>query len=152
MLQYCPAVKVLDPAIFCRNPPPAPSLVLSLPEKGQADDTLLVCSAEMSITSTPLPIARVPLICADANNSDAETFLKSITCTKKIRETIEEITRGQSSNMEWYQQRKGAIRASKLGFLRVAEKDVKGTVIHKLRILWRIKFPSPKLQKRQCLL
>ena len=103
MHQYCPAVKVLNPARFCQSTPPAPPLVLSLPEKIQADDPLLVCSAEMTITSTPLPIASVPLIRPDANNSNVESFLKSIACTKKERETIEEITRGQSSNLEWYQ-------------------------------------------------
>ena len=89
MRQYCPAVKVFNPARFCRNSPPAPLLVLSLPEKVQADDPLFVYTAELSFTSTPLPIASVPLICVDANNSDVESFPKSITCTK----TIEEITR-----------------------------------------------------------
>ena len=42
MRQYCPAVKVFNPARFCRNSPPAPPLVLSLPEKVQADDPIFV--------------------------------------------------------------------------------------------------------------
>ena len=72
MRQYFPALKVFNPAQqdFVETPHLPPPLVLSLPEKVQADDPLFVYTAELSITSTPLPITSVPLICVDANNSD----------------------------------------------------------------------------------
>ena len=113
---YPPAVHALEPVRF-RSSVAGPSVIESLPEVVPELSSLLAPSANISIESRPLPPALLPHQTVATVNDFRyeklkETFLEKLFYSDWDRQKTEELTRGQSSNLEWYQSRWGAVTSS----------------------------------------
>ena len=118
--QYCPAVHVLNCSRFSDEiSRMEPSISGSLPDTLVFDSHEIAYSKEVALESLPLPIVSIP-----HENVDIDTFVQKIQFSKEDIKKIETLTRGQCDNEHWYEQRQGAITASKLGkVLKVIEKN-----------------------------
>ena len=118
--QYCPAVHVLNCSRFSVSPSMEPSVVCeSLPDHLDIDSPLIAYNKEVSVESLPMSIVNIP-----CENVDTDTFIKKISYSEEDIQKIESVTRGQCNNEHWFEQRQGAITASKFGkVLNVIEKN-----------------------------
>ncbi|XP_064646745.1 uncharacterized protein LOC135499736 [Lineus longissimus] len=99
--QHVPAVNVLTPENFSdsRNPTPPPLTVL--PDKADALDPAILPARVETVKTKPLPIA----LHQGLNFSFSDD----------ARAEIEDITKGQSNNVEWFKQKMGSLGGSIAG-------------------------------------
>jgi hypothetical protein len=132
--RYVPAVHALQPGRFREGPATLPDLQETLPSVMLDFD--LPYSAEIDCTSTPSPIAFMPLPdirSDDTDLTDAKArFLSNLQYPDAAYLQIEEMTRGQSKNISWYQQRMGSITSSMISDI---HRFMKGAKINPDRIV-----------------
>ena len=114
---YVPAVHVLNPSRFRTEPFVSPDPPTQLPDVCDDLSPHLVPSSVVEVKSKPLPIGLLPaetvlpMVCSLEEKK--LQVLKMASLSNEEREDIEMLTRGQSSNLEWFVQRMGAITGSK---------------------------------------
>lgn len=113
---YPPAVHALEPVRF-RSAVSGPPILETLPEVVPELSSVLAPSAVVSVESRPLPPALLPhgtvTSATDARFARAkDVFIEKLYYSEMDRQKIEKLTRGQSSNLEWYESRWGAITSS----------------------------------------
>lgn len=120
--QYVPAVHVLNPRRFTSDEtlknPPIPVPITDLPDSVSFSDSILAHSYEETIETSQMSILSLPK--RTFKNDSGIGFEEEATafyekCTKMDIDTrkIDTLTFGQASNNEWYDQRRGAITATK---------------------------------------
>lgn len=134
--QYCPAVHVLKPSRFHANAPDKEPLIpIELEDRMSEDNTMLAYSKEITVTTTPLPLLDIEhKVFKSAQDlgfeNERQLFLKKAKRCLSSPDEIDECTKGQSQNPEWFVQRKGCITATKFGdVLKVIEKGKDSTTL-----------------------
>ena len=112
-----PVVNIVDLNRFRPNPIPPVSSCEILPDKCQEFD--IPYSYQLDVTTLPLSIPKLATsvfssVDDDGYEQEKNRFLSSLHFSETDRLRIEDITKGQSDNAEWYEQRKGCITGSKV--------------------------------------
>ena len=127
--QYCPAVHSINVDRFRENDSNVTAGPKSLPNVTDVMHPDLAYCREIEVTSKPLPIVDIPhKFSIDKNNleSEVDTFMTrvNVSMSGPERAEINNLTKGQSNNIDWYEQKKGAIGASNMSkVLKVIEKQ-----------------------------
>ncbi|XP_069102920.1 uncharacterized protein [Argopecten irradians] len=121
--QYCPAVHILNCNRFKQHNDTLPFVETVLADNLEEHSHSIAYSCEITVASTPIPIYDLcRRLSLEESNLDA--IVSKITYSQSDRDKIELLTRGQSENLEWFEQRKGSITGSNFGkVLRVVEKN-----------------------------
>lgn len=96
------------------------SYVTDLPDVADMLAPSIAYSSEIEVSSYPLPVSYLHHELFDSTNcsgyeEERQRFIQSILYSDEDRKKIAEITKGQSQNCEWFNQRMGSLTASKFG-------------------------------------
>ncbi len=110
-LPAVPAVHVLTPENFSDDShiQITPEPITSLPLTIEKNDPRLFPTRQETVESKPLPISCTP---SHSNETVSEFISKVEHMIPQDRTQVEKITRGQSSNSEWYNQRAGCVTST----------------------------------------
>lgn len=118
-----PAVHALQPNLYQTAPPSPPFAAQTMPPILNELSHYIVPNSEVSVHSKPTPVAlyneyKTILSSSDVSQEAKERFINSLQYNAEDLIHIEEITRGQSLNIEWYKQRMGSVTSSVFGEVR----------------------------------
>jgi len=109
--------------------------VENMPDRIDGESPVIAFAWEISVANYPVPIAFLPhklfeLCQSPGFAEEKQLFCNSIKYTADNLSKIQECTVGQSDNVEWYNQRMGALTASNFGrvlrFMRNESRKVEG--------------------------
>jgi hypothetical protein len=80
----------------------------------------LVCAYEVDVNNNPTPVAYMPHTTfysthCDGYADEKKRFIDSLRYDESAILSVQQLTRGQSANIEWFRQRFGSVTASKMG-------------------------------------
>ena len=102
---HVPAAKALQPGRFRLEQVSSPPACDRLPEKANFLDDCLAPAFVTEVQSVPMPIAELPKPSEEADLMDSVSKFKDLVYYTPVEiSKIEEVTRGQSDNIEWYRQ------------------------------------------------